>query len=549
MPGQTTQSLHGSAPAAGTPCCESGRPVLTDPITGQTVCSCQYDAQLLNYQRLAASGLPINMYGTAAYAAGEQGFLPLGTAAEQSAFYSPSANGFDIKENLEAWRNLPYAASMYYPYDSAAIAGYPFANGYGMDLNGARRKNATRETTSTLKAWLNEHRKNPYPTKGEKIMLAIITKMTLTQVSTWFANARRRLKKENKMTWSPRNRCDDDDDADGDDVPATSRNDSKDPQTPRQDSSEVASRAAEELARRNHHLMTAAAGATNLSDSRKRSRDESDDLVDVDDDSRSSDLNDLRRSSGGNSSEEPRHSLHHTPGGTASGGGGNLSDASLSDSDASSRTPATSPAPNGHSSTDVSSSSAPKPRIWSIVDTATSGSPSTAAGMLPPQASSPAATAAARMASLQRSARLEYLSPYHKAAGAWYASPLGGLGAAGGSFPLSTVYSVPTIMSPAAGLAPVTAGSPLTDSTTAASLSRLRTAAVFSAAGDMVLSKSAPTSSPAGGPSGVFNLSRLASAAGSASQPPRTSSSAAVAASSSPPSSLASSGSQQQSPS
>lgn len=81
-----------------------------------------------------------------------------------------------------------------------------------MDLNGARRKNATRETTSTLKAWLSEHRKNPYPTKGEKIMLAIITKMTLTQVSTWFANARRRLKKENKMTWEPRNRCDEDDD-------------------------------------------------------------------------------------------------------------------------------------------------------------------------------------------------------------------------------------------------------------------------------------------------------------------------------------------------
>lgn len=35
--------------------------------------------------------------------------------------------------------------------------------------------------------------------------------MTLTQVSTWFANARRRLKKENKMTWEPKNRVDDDD--------------------------------------------------------------------------------------------------------------------------------------------------------------------------------------------------------------------------------------------------------------------------------------------------------------------------------------------------
>ena len=82
----------------------------------------------------------------------------------------------------------------------------------------ARRKNATRESTNTLKAWLQEHIKNPYPTKGEKIMLAIITKMTLTQVSTWFANARRRLKKENKMTWTSRNRGEDDDgDNSGDD--------------------------------------------------------------------------------------------------------------------------------------------------------------------------------------------------------------------------------------------------------------------------------------------------------------------------------------------
>ncbi len=55
--------------------------------------------------------------------------------------------------------------------------------------------------------WTSEE---PYPTKGEKIMLAIITKMTLTQVSTWFANARRRLKKENKMTWSPKNKAGDD---------------------------------------------------------------------------------------------------------------------------------------------------------------------------------------------------------------------------------------------------------------------------------------------------------------------------------------------------
>jgi len=132
----------------------------------------------------------------------------------------------DIKENYEALYNMHLPIQpppFYYPLDPMAQYGMPSC--YAMEINGARRKNATRETTSTLKAWLNEHRKNPYPTKGEKIMLAICTKMTLTQVSTWFANARRRLKKENKMTWSPRNRCDDDDDFIDDEPLANSAND------------------------------------------------------------------------------------------------------------------------------------------------------------------------------------------------------------------------------------------------------------------------------------------------------------------------------------
>uniref|UniRef100_A0A1I8J4E6 Homeobox domain-containing protein n=1 Tax=Macrostomum lignano TaxID=282301 RepID=A0A1I8J4E6_9PLAT len=111
--------------------------------------------------------------------------------------------------DTENWRQFQQAAQNYNldPH-LLAIYGGSFAAGRA-DLAGQRRKNATRETTGVLKAWLNEHKKNPYPTKGEKIMLAIITTMTLTQVSTWFANARRRLKKENKMTWAPRNRGDD----------------------------------------------------------------------------------------------------------------------------------------------------------------------------------------------------------------------------------------------------------------------------------------------------------------------------------------------------
>ncbi|NWI63603.1 IRX3 protein, partial [Todus mexicanus] len=110
---------------------------------------------------------------------------------------SPQGAQYELKESPGVQHAaFPHHHPAFYPYGQ-----YQFGDP-------SRPKNATRESTSTLKAWLNEHRKNPYPTKGEKIMLAIITKMTLTQVSTWFANARRRLKKENKMTWAPRSRTD-----------------------------------------------------------------------------------------------------------------------------------------------------------------------------------------------------------------------------------------------------------------------------------------------------------------------------------------------------
>uniref|UniRef100_A0A669EH26 Iroquois homeobox 5 n=1 Tax=Oreochromis niloticus TaxID=8128 RepID=A0A669EH26_ORENI len=144
----------------------------------------------------------------------------LGRSASGSAFapYSGPATspGFGPSCRTEGSRSPGYDPSSgisgsldYHPF--GALGPYPYGDA-------AYRKNATRDATATLKAWLNEHRKNPYPTKGEKIMLAIITKMTLTQVSTWFANARRRLKKENKMTWTPRNRSEDEEEEDNIDL-------------------------------------------------------------------------------------------------------------------------------------------------------------------------------------------------------------------------------------------------------------------------------------------------------------------------------------------
>ncbi|XP_061578571.1 Iroquois homeobox protein 5a-like [Cololabis saira] len=151
----------------------------------------------------SSSGSAFAPYSGSAASPGFSPHLPYGAepraAAAISSFVSP---GYDPSSGITGPLD-------YHPF--GPLGPYPYGDP-------AYRKNATRDATATLKAWLNEHRKNPYPTKGEKIMLAIITKMTLTQVSTWFANARRRLKKENKMTWTPRNRSEDEEEEDNIDL-------------------------------------------------------------------------------------------------------------------------------------------------------------------------------------------------------------------------------------------------------------------------------------------------------------------------------------------
>ncbi|XP_036399816.1 iroquois-class homeodomain protein IRX-3a [Megalops cyprinoides] len=142
----------------------------------------------------ALSNVLSTMYGSPFAAQGYGAFLPY---SNDISIFNQLGAQYELKDSPGVQHpGFPHHHPAFYPYGQ-----YQFGDP-------SRPKNATRESTSTLKAWLSEHRKNPYPTKGEKIMLAIITKMTLTQVSTWFANARRRLKKENKMTWAPRSRTD-----------------------------------------------------------------------------------------------------------------------------------------------------------------------------------------------------------------------------------------------------------------------------------------------------------------------------------------------------
>lgn len=63
----------------------------------------------------------------------------------------------------------------------------------------------TPERAIPLIKWFEDHKDHPYPSRHEKMLLCQATQLTFTQVSTWFANARRRMKKA----------VQDDDDEDG----------------------------------------------------------------------------------------------------------------------------------------------------------------------------------------------------------------------------------------------------------------------------------------------------------------------------------------------
>uniref|UniRef100_A0A8C9YZ98 Iroquois homeobox 7 n=1 Tax=Sander lucioperca TaxID=283035 RepID=A0A8C9YZ98_SANLU len=155
----------------------------------------QQQQQQQQAQHLAAmaAGIPITYSGLQGY-----NFIPY----PHHRHITHMNNSFDLKAASPYHHALLARGGAFYP---------PYRPGAAEDP-GRVAKVATRESTGALKAWLNEHLKNPYPTKGEKIMLAIITKMSLTQVSTWFANARRRLKKENRVSWACKGKSDEEDD-------------------------------------------------------------------------------------------------------------------------------------------------------------------------------------------------------------------------------------------------------------------------------------------------------------------------------------------------
>ncbi|XP_038004491.1 iroquois-class homeodomain protein IRX-6 isoform X2 [Motacilla alba alba] len=166
----TSQFFVPASPS--TTCCEAAPrsgPDASSAPAAASLCCAPYESRLLAPGR-AELNAALGMY-SAPYAAGQGygNYLPYG--AEPAALYTALNPQYEIKDGAGSLHSGIAQPATYYSYDHS-LGQYQYDRYGTVDFGGsARRKNATRETTSTLKTWL------------------------------------RRLKKENKMTWSPKNKA------------------------------------------------------------------------------------------------------------------------------------------------------------------------------------------------------------------------------------------------------------------------------------------------------------------------------------------------------
>lgn len=88
-------------------------------------------------------------------------------------------------------RHHPYSRAS--PTSEAAISGGGNATASSPPSNSRRRGKLPKPVTDLLKSWLLDHASHPYPTEDEKKRLCDATGLSISQVSNWFINARRRI--------------------------------------------------------------------------------------------------------------------------------------------------------------------------------------------------------------------------------------------------------------------------------------------------------------------------------------------------------------------
>ncbi|PLB54846.1 homeobox transcription factor [Aspergillus steynii IBT 23096] len=136
------------------------------------------------------SGPPVGSHGFATSAANYPG--PMGDRRSAEAYVG--ANGAPVM-------HYPYSA-MVYQSDSEQTSPQGLSHGpqsnFGIlgdpadSRNKRRRGNLPKPVTDILRAWFHEHLDHPYPSEEDKQMFMTRTGLTISQISNWFINARRR---------------------------------------------------------------------------------------------------------------------------------------------------------------------------------------------------------------------------------------------------------------------------------------------------------------------------------------------------------------------
>ncbi|MCJ1413631.1 hypothetical protein MMC19_007753, partial [Ptychographa xylographoides] len=92
-----------------------------------------------------------------------------------------------------------YTTGQYYersPFSNGGVGSYALGfdgvSDHGDGKQKRRRGNLPKAVTDTLRVWFTEHIAHPYPTEEEKQILMGQTGLTISQISNWFINARRR---------------------------------------------------------------------------------------------------------------------------------------------------------------------------------------------------------------------------------------------------------------------------------------------------------------------------------------------------------------------
>ncbi|TKA25320.1 hypothetical protein B0A50_06224 [Salinomyces thailandicus] len=96
---------------------------------------------------------------------------------------------YDPRRDYEPAQLAPGFIGGYEPARAQLFMPTPFEYHHG---KARKRSNLPKQSTEIMKTWFDQNITNPYPSEEQKALFSKVTGISMTQVSNWFINHRRR---------------------------------------------------------------------------------------------------------------------------------------------------------------------------------------------------------------------------------------------------------------------------------------------------------------------------------------------------------------------